>query len=385
MARPEDEGLWTYPAPARAGDPDPFDGAPRADPDDDSLEPARGLQIERRPAVDDDPGSERRLSANDDQTAEHEMAVQPQSEAEAALRGVDASVEELPVTDAEQPETILPRSPAATIAPAPSLGSNAAEWLEVTCPYLRSADGTWRSVVPQRGQRCWGQVPPAPLDPSTQERLCRTAAHSRCDVFLAAEARRADALARDHLSVDRLDGRFGVLVRPVPLVLDSPGHSHVPQVRGSRTRVAAAGVGIAALAIVAVAAALGGGNVPTATNPPPIAFVSPSPAATAGPTNSTPQASGAEPSSSAAPVVTPTPQITPVPQPTPPVARTYRVRDGDTIRSIAAKFGVSRSQLRAVNDFGFPPVLTVGQLVNIPFAPEPSPSPSPSPSSAPAP
>ena len=46
------------------------------------------------------------------------------------------------------------------------------------CPYLRSADGTWRSVVPQRGQRCWGQTPPAPLEPITQEG-CAAPRHTR--------------------------------------------------------------------------------------------------------------------------------------------------------------------------------------------------------------
>ena len=60
------------------------------------------------------------------------------------------------------------------------------------------------------------------------------------------------------------------------------------------------------------------------------------------------------------------------------------MKAGDTLGSIARKFGVTKAQLRAVNDLGNPPVLTLGQIINIPFpAPSPSPIPSTGPSTGP--
>jgi LysM repeat protein len=71
------------------------------------------------------------------------------------------------------------------------------------------------------------------------------------------------------------------------------------------------------------------------------------------------------------PVVTPPPAATPTigPQPTstPGIARRYRVHPGDTLAAIAAKFGVTRKQILAVNDLGDPPQLRFGVFINIPF------------------
>lgn len=251
---------------------------------------------------------------------------------------------------------------------------DAGEWLDVCCPYLRSADGTWRSVVPQRGQRCWGQTPPAPLEPVTQERLCRTGAHTSCEIFVAAEARRSDALARDHLSSERLDGRFGVLVRPAPLVLDGPVH-RVPINADRRTRVAAALAAAGGVVLVAFLAGLGGGGPQPTQQPPPIAFVTPSPApgVSQGPGPTTPPGPSTSPAITplpSEPVTTPappTPTAVPGPSATPRIARTYRVHRGDTLAKIAARFGVTKKQILAVNDLGDPPTLLYGTFINIPF------------------
>jgi LysM repeat protein len=67
----------------------------------------------------------------------------------------------------------------------------------------------------------------------------------------------------------------------------------------------------------------------------------------------------------------------PLPSPTP---FTYTVRRGDTISSIALKFGVSMDDLQAANPEISPNAMSVGQVLNIPSNPEnPSGEPIPTP------
>lgn len=47
-------------------------------------------------------------------------------------------------------------------------------------------------------------------------------------------------------------------------------------------------------------------------------------------------------------------------------SRRYRVREGDTLRTIADRFGVSVRQLRLANDLGEPPRLEEGAVIVIP-------------------
>ena len=68
---------------------------------------------------------------------------------------------------------------------------------------------------------------------------------------------------------------------------------------------------------------------------------------------------------------------TPLPSPTP---FTYTVRAGDTISSIALKFGVSMDSLQAANPEISPNAMTVGQVIKIPSDPaNPSGEPTPTP------
>jgi LysM repeat protein len=68
---------------------------------------------------------------------------------------------------------------------------------------------------------------------------------------------------------------------------------------------------------------------------------------------------------------------TPLPSPTP---FTYTVQSGDTISSIALKFGVSMDDLQAANLEISPNAMSVGQIINIPSNPEnPSGEPTPTP------
>jgi LysM repeat protein len=70
---------------------------------------------------------------------------------------------------------------------------------------------------------------------------------------------------------------------------------------------------------------------------------------------------------------------TPLPSPTP---FTYTVQQGDTISSIALKFGVSMDELQAANPEIPPNTMSIGQVIKIPSNPdnpsgEPTPSPAP--------
>ena len=70
---------------------------------------------------------------------------------------------------------------------------------------------------------------------------------------------------------------------------------------------------------------------------------------------------------------------TPLPTPTP---FAYTVRQGDTISSIALRFGVSMDELIATNPEISPNAMSVGQVINIPSSPE-NPSGEPTPTPAP--
>ncbi len=68
---------------------------------------------------------------------------------------------------------------------------------------------------------------------------------------------------------------------------------------------------------------------------------------------------------------------TPLPSPTP---FTYTIKSGDTISSIALKFGVSMDDLQAANPEISPNTMSIGQVIKIPSNPEnPSGEPSPTP------
>jgi LysM repeat protein len=68
---------------------------------------------------------------------------------------------------------------------------------------------------------------------------------------------------------------------------------------------------------------------------------------------------------------------TPLPSPTP---FTYTIRSGDTISSIALKFGVSMEDLQAANPEISPNAMSIGQVINIPSNPDnPSGEPTPTP------
>ncbi|HSK89412.1 MAG TPA: LysM peptidoglycan-binding domain-containing protein [Anaerolineales bacterium] len=88
--------------------------------------------------------------------------------------------------------------------------------------------------------------------------------------------------------------------------------------------------------------------------------------------NSTPRPSTLIPFATVTPDATQTPEglvaaQTALPSPTP---FTYTVRQGDTISSVALKFGVSMDDLQAANPEISPNTMSIGQVINIPSNPE---------------
>ncbi|MHB8890575.1 MAG: LysM peptidoglycan-binding domain-containing protein [Candidatus Limnocylindrales bacterium] len=91
-----------------------------------------------------------------------------------------------------------------------------------------------------------------------------------------------------------------------------------------------------------------------ATTPTPVAPTSASPASSASPIGT--------PTSSASASAAPAPTVTPVPS----TARTYKVKSGDTLGSIAAQFGTTVKAIVAANGIEDPSLIRVGQVLIIP-------------------
>ena len=189
-------------------------------------------------------------------------------------------------------------------------------------------------------------------------------------------------------------------VSPVPIAVDArpSGGDLAGRTRVGRRRIPALliGGGVVLVGIVALAAILGGGRSPG------VAVVSPSPApslAGGGVLPVSPAATllpSTRPDTSGVPTAQPTPRVTVAPTadgativpstprptasidvdptartsatarpaPTPEIARRYTVKQGDTVKSIALKFGLRPRDLRAVNDIGKDVV--AGQRLRIP-------------------
>lgn len=223
--------------------------------------------------------------------------------------------------------------------------------------------------------RCHAETPPSPLEHRLQAQRCLTAAHERCERYLAFHARAGrrpgPAPIGDGLVSTRL------VLTPEPAWRGIAGRARRaprgPIVAGAVAAVALATAGVAVGAAVLdgriqIGAAPGGSSSPLASATPgatpsptvaaPSASASASATASTAPSPSTP---------SGTPAPTPIATVAPTPAPTPPpVARTYTVQEGDTLAGIAEQFGTSVETLQSLNDIDDPDEIVIGQVLTLP-------------------
>jgi LysM repeat protein len=225
-----------------------------------------------------------------------------------------------------------------------------------------SADGRWRASTPAREHRCTVVTPPAILAADKQRRLCLSAEHTTCSTYLAAIDPSADPSTRTR--DDRRPTR--AVTRTAPLLLD---HGRVaiglPTLRlergaGQGGLVALMGVAFAAIVIARLSS---GGPDLTPAQVGVGGTASPSVAASRPP--------AATPGASVAPTRTLVPtEVEPTPAPpkasSAPVAKTYKVRSGDTLGGIAREFGTTVAILKELNGIENPRLLRVGQVLKLP-------------------
>jgi hypothetical protein len=224
------------------------------------------------------------------------------------------------------------------------------------CPYLAAADGAWRSSTVAREHRCGAVTPPAQLAAEKQRRLCLTADHFACATYEAARAARPLA-----------QGPAATLPRPLarttPLVLD---HGRIavaiPALRSDRPNSQAILIALLALAFLAIlfARLTGGDDLAGATD------ASPTPRATAVASAAGPSAAPTSQPSDV-PVASAAPSGAPAtPRPSASAARTYKVKSGDTLIGIAARFGTTPKAIARLNGIPVSANLHIGQVLKIP-------------------
>jgi len=230
---------------------------------------------------------------------------------------------------------------------------SAPEIAAAICPYLSSASGAWRSAGPSREHRCTALMPPAPQPSDKQRRHCLSADHVECSIFGAARTARETALAggADPRRISAADDRRRPLPRTAPVLLEPPRLiDQVTRLQLDRApgQVALVALMVVAFLVVALSRFSGGGP---ATSPgPSFVAVGPSlPIETPSPT----------------PFATPTPSGPPSASPGPSFRTTYRVKKGDTLASIAAKYKVTVAAIRAANGLKSNTIHS-GQILKIP-------------------
>ncbi len=230
--------------------------------------------------------------------------------------------------------------PAATPTAQPAAAALAA------CPHLFSVDGPWHAAAPSRAHRCQLLAEGRPtLD--RQREHCLGAAHVSCPTWL------------ERHGADGPLSRPGPFVVMAPVVLEGPGIG-LPSQASARQFVAPATVVVVGAALGALVLARGplapgsSGAGDGRASPTPAAS---SAAVTAGPASTA--AASASPAPSAAPGPTPTARPTSRP-------RTYKVRPGDNLTAIAARFGTTVAVLKTLNNITNPSLIRTGQVLKLP-------------------
>lgn len=269
-------------------------------------------------------------------------------------------------------EGLTSRTPKAA-APGPASTTERPSGLPVptVCPYLLSADGAWRSASAAREHRCTAVMPPSPLAAEKQRRLCLTTDHVSCATFVAATEARA--ATRHPVELRR------PIARTTPLVLDQGRLAlSIPSIPSLTSRpMASQGVligllGVAFGAVLVARMATGGGSEAGVVIP--IGSGSPTPAVTEAAAASPPPATAkptAAPTPTTAPTVEPSPTLVPTgptaePTASPEKPTSYKVKRGDTLSGIAARFGTTVKVLVELNGIKDPSKLHIGQVIKLP-------------------
>ena len=245
------------------------------------------------------------------------------------------------------------------------------------CPFLLSEAGGWRLDMPSRDHRCAAFSPPAPLAPEKQSRLCLTEGHTACATYLASIAARearlgsppSDRATRWGLArtTTVIEDPGGIRARLMSLVFDRRRWPAIP--------AALLVVALFVLAISGLRGFLPTTGVSASPSLPAVAVGSPAPEITLSPVISqapevTQPPLTLPPTGSAAPTLPP-PTTAPPPSSEPttapkPTFRTYKVKPGDTLSGIAAKYHTTVSAIAQLNHISDPSKLSVGQILLIP-------------------
>jgi LysM repeat protein len=229
------------------------------------------------------------------------------------------------------------------------------------CPYLQVTVGQWRHATPSRDHRCGAEPVPVIVGLEAQRRLC-LGEPGECERHRSAEeARRALAPALPTRPI----------ARTAPVVVER-GRSAiaVPRVADRRTlSQAALAVLMVAAAAALIVARTGGpvGSLPGGVASPPVGAGAPTSSA-----SSPISGAAGSPTQAPNPMLTPTPSPKPTPSPNaspnipPGTTRTYRVRSGDTLSAIAARYGTTVQVLQTLNGISDPSVIRPGQVLQLP-------------------
>ena len=254
-----------------------------------------------------------------------------------------------------------PRADPAPGSSAPAAEAVAEHATPRGCPFLLAESGGWRLDLPSRDHRCAAFVPPAPLSPEKQTRLCLTAEHIACPTYLASLAARTARLGST--PGDRAT-RWG-LARTTTVIEDPGGvRAWLLGAALDRRRWPAIPAVLLVTALFTLAVSGFGADLPSS----PVATASPG-APTAPPSTRAPATAApatAAPTSAASPTAAPTAAPTPAPTSAEPTFQTYRVRSGDTLSAIAARYNTTVAAIVNLNDLNNANNLRVGQELLIP-------------------
>jgi LysM repeat protein len=239
--------------------------------------------------------------------------------------------------------------------------------MERVCPLLALAGDRQAAIDGvDPAHRCHAEDPPLPIDRTMQTRLCLTTEHDRCERYAAFVARTGTTPGRAAFADGFVSTRL--LLTPQPAWRGIAGRA-----RGSRTAafvVAGAGVATVGVATAVVAGALLAERPAAVVDPTPTPTPTPTARATPSPSSLPTPSATVEPT--AVPTAPPTPAPTaiptapPTPAPTPAPVRTYTVVEGDTLASIAQRFGTTVGALQAANGIDDPDEIVIGQVLVIP-------------------